>query len=238
VTYLDKPARYQPQQVNEAVAVESAALTAAASSFTDPQWTAPTCCPPWTVADELAHVVTGLGRTLSMLAGDVPPPGPLVDARGYFVADRRFATDTDDARITGARQTAEQAGPAALVAELDEVWREVVAQVADEPADRRVTTRHGDLMLLTEFQATRVLELAVHGLDLADAVGRPPWLTDAASDLVETLLFGAPVDALREKAGWDRADLLRRVTGRHALDHADQASLTAAGLRPLTLSPS
>jgi hypothetical protein len=30
-----------------------------------------------------------------------------------------------------------------------------------------VLTRHGDRMLLTEFLRTRVLELAVHGLDLA-----------------------------------------------------------------------
>jgi uncharacterized protein (TIGR03083 family) len=236
VTYLDNPSGFLPQQVNEAVAVEAAALAAAAGTFTAPQWAAPTCCPPWTVTDELAHVVIGLGRTLSMLAADVPPPGPLVDARGYFVADRRFAADTDAVRIAGARSAA-QAGPSALATELDDLWREVVAQVADERADRRVTTRHGDLMLLTEFQATRVLELAVHGLDLADAVGRPPWLTDAASDLVETLLFGAPVDALRDKAGWDRADLLRRATGRHALDDAGRALLAAAGLRPLTLSP-
>jgi len=34
-----------------------------------------------------------------------------------------------------------------------------------------VLTRHGDVMLLTEFMRTRVLELAVHGLDLAAGVG-------------------------------------------------------------------
>jgi hypothetical protein len=44
-----------------------------------------------------------------------------------------------------------------------------------------VRTRHGDVMLLTEFMRTRVLELAVHGLDLATGLGRDPWLTGAGA---------------------------------------------------------
>lgn len=236
VTYQDMPPRWQAQQVNEAVAVESAALAAAVAGFTPVQWAAPTCCPPWTVVDEFAHVVTGLGRTLAMLSAGEAPAAELVDARGYFVADHRFTPDVDGARIASAMSTAATSDPADLVAALDAGWREVVAQVADEPMSRRVLTRHGDLMLLTEFQVTRVVELAVHGLDLADAAARPPWLTDAAGDVVEALLFGAPAGVLRDKTGWDRAELLRRATGRSRSDAAERALLDDAGLRPLTLA--
>ncbi len=48
-------------------------------------------------------------------------------------------------------------------------------------------TRHGDTMLVTEFMRTRVLELAVHGLDLAASAGQAPWLTGAAAGVVEEL---------------------------------------------------
>jgi hypothetical protein len=45
-------------------------------------------------------------------------------------------------------------------------------------------------MLLTGFLLTRVVEVAVHGLDLTDAVEREPWLTRPAADLVLGLLVG------------------------------------------------
>ena len=54
-------------------------------------------------------------------------------------------------------------------------------------------TRHGDLISLTEFLRTRVLELAVHRLDLAVALGREPWMTQPAAQVTEELLLPAPV---------------------------------------------
>ena len=50
-------------------------------------------------------------------------------------------------------------------------------------------TRHGDPMLLAEFLRTRVLELAVHGLDLAAALDREPWMTAPAAGVTEDLLL-------------------------------------------------
>lgn len=53
----------------------------------------------------------------------------------------------------------------------------MIASCQREPDERVVKTRHGDAMLLSDFLSTRVLELAVHGLDVADAVGAEPWLS-------------------------------------------------------------
>ena len=50
-----------------------------------------------------------------------------------------------------------------------------------ERAGRIVQTRHGDAMLLTDFLTTRVVELAVHGLDVADVLEQQPWLTAPAA---------------------------------------------------------
>jgi hypothetical protein len=103
------------------------------------------------------------------------------------------------------------------------------------PQGRVVRTRHGDRMLLTEFLRTRVLELAVHGLDLAAGLDRPPWLTDAAAAVVEDLVLPAGSARLREESGWDRPALIARATGRLPLGPSDAALVERYGLRRLAL---
>ena len=64
------------------------------------------------------------------------------------------------------------------------------------------------------FLLTRVVEVAVHGLDLADALGREPWLTSQAADLVQGLLLGPDGATALEKLGWGQLHFLRKATGR------------------------
>jgi hypothetical protein len=194
-------------------------------------------CPPWSLADLLYHVRTGVGRVRDMLAAPEPPAGPLTSAAGYFRADHRFSADTNRDRVAAARREAAAlgAGPA-IAREFDQAWRESAAQARRARRDRLVRTRHGDIMLLTEFLRTRVLELAVHGLDLAAGLRRPPWTTDAAACVVEDLILPAGTAAgLRAESGWDRATLIAKATGRLPLTEADAALLERRGLRRLAL---
>jgi hypothetical protein len=117
----------------------------------------------------------------------------------------------------------------AETANLSAAWppsprRSSTTRRAAEPAGRVVRTRHGDAMLLTDFMVTRVVELAVHGLDLADALGRPPWTHDSAVEVVIRLFVPSTFDA----SGWDRMTLLRVATGRGG-------SEDRAGIRRLAL---
>lgn len=64
----------------------------------------PTPCPPWAVRDLLAHVRTGAGRLVGMLAAPAPERAE-VDAAGYFGA-AKFAPEVDRDRIDGARREA------------------------------------------------------------------------------------------------------------------------------------
>jgi hypothetical protein len=123
---------------------------------------------------------------------------------------------------------------AALVRELATIGDEIVTVCRHEPAGRVVPTRHGDAMLLSDFLLTRILEVAVHGLDVADAVDRPAWLTASAAEHVERLVFGAagrPGDAF----DGDRATVLRKITGRAPLSGAESARLAALGPGRLAL---
>jgi hypothetical protein len=110
-------------------------------------------------------------------------------------------------------------------------WRAADAAVAAAPPGRLVRTRHGDAMALTEFLRTRVVEVAVHGLDLAEALDRRPWLTPTAAAVVADLVAGRPVPA---DLGWDALTLVRKATGRVPLTGAERAVLDRTGFRWLS----
>ncbi|WP_230686406.1 maleylpyruvate isomerase N-terminal domain-containing protein [Catellatospora vulcania] len=220
--------------VGAAVAAESAALVAALRAAPVADLDRPTCCPPWTVRGEFAHAAIALSRTLEML--DAPaPPGPPIDAARYYSPDERFSPPADRQRVDTAQEFAEQRTPAVLIDWFEQLAAQVVARVAGTPGSRLVTTRHGDPMRLTDFQVTRVVELAVHGLDLADALGVAPWLTPQAAGVVEGLLFGLSAPRAAREPGVDRAALLRRATGRTALSAAEHTRLQKLGITWLTL---
>ncbi|MGW5558575.1 maleylpyruvate isomerase N-terminal domain-containing protein [Micromonospora sp. NPDC003944] len=218
------------EPVRAAFSAECERLSGVLSELTDDDLGRPTDCPPWTVRDLIAHVRTGVGRLAGMLAAPAPPRAE-VDAAGYFGA-AKFTAEVDADRIAGGQREALRVSRAALATEFDRAWRATEAAVAAAPPDRVVRTRHGDAMLLGEFLRTRVVEVGVHGLDLAAALGRPAWLTAAAAVVVGDLLTdGQPAPA---GLGWDRLTLIRKVTGRVALTAPERTVVDAAGFRWLS----
>ncbi|MFV2104213.1 maleylpyruvate isomerase N-terminal domain-containing protein [Micromonospora sp. LOL_024] len=194
----------------------------------------PTDCPPWTVTELLAHVRVGAGRLAGML-GSPAPACAQVDAASYFGA-AKFTPEVEAARIQSARIDAGQGdphgAPPRLGADFDRAWRATIDAVDAHHPDRVVRTRHGDAMTVTEFLRTRVVEVGVHGLDLAAALDRPPWLTPAAGRVIAELLTGGrPLPA---ELGWDRLTLIAKATGRVARNDAERAILDDAGIRLLS----
>lgn len=212
---------------------ECARLVAELRDLTEADLHRPTNCPPWTVQELLAHVHTGVGRLAGMLAAPAPPRAQ-VDAAGYFGA-AKFTPPVDAARIEGGHRAGRQLDAAALADDLDRVRRATLNAVDAQPPGRLVLTRHGDAMTMVEFLRTRVVEVGVHGLDLAAALDRQPWLTPAAAAVVADLLTGGrPVPAA---LNWDRLTLIRKTTGRTPLTPVEQAVIDAADFRWLTFSP-
>ena len=122
----------------------------------------------------------------------------------YYRADQRFSAATNADRIQSAqRGAAALAGAAARARDFGVARRQAELALRDAAPGRVVRTRHGDPMLLTEFLRTRVLELAVHGLDLAAALDREPWMTIEAARVTEDLLLpcGAAGGCGRKPAG-------------------------------------
>jgi uncharacterized protein (TIGR03083 family) len=239
--------------VLDAFAAEAQSLASAMAGEPAAVFGAPSPCPPWTVGELFWHVANAADRVGRMLAEPEPEPEPepeagaagrgrgderLVSAAGYYQPDRRFSAVTNADRIATAQRGAAGLDPAGLQAAFDRAWRSTLAAAAVAPPGRRVRTRHGDLMLLTDFMRTRVLELAVHGLDLAAGVGQEPWLTGAAAGVVEELILagqGHAAAVLAQQLGWDRAVLIAKATGRSPLTAAERRTVQDSGIRWLAL---
>ena len=94
----------------------------------------------------------------------------------------------------------------------------------------------GTRMPLADFMVTRVVELAVHGLDLADALDRPPWTQYSALEILTRLLLPEAARPRFDASGWDRLRLVRVATGRAGNEApADPEQLRAAGITWLAL---
>jgi uncharacterized protein (TIGR03083 family) len=216
--------------IHEAFGAEGQQLSRVLAGLDDAAFARPTGCAPWTVAELVYHVRMTMGRLPGMLAAAEPAGPDVVPAAGYYRADRRFSTATNADRIQSAqRGAAAMAGASARAGDFELARRQAALALADAPPGRVVRTRHGDRMLLTEFLRTRVLELTVHGLDLAAALDREPWLTIQAADVTEDLLLPpAAAGRLGTETGWDQAGLIARLTGRHPLTPAETGLIQSA----------
>lgn len=227
--------RMRRHEVVQAFTAEAERLSAGVRGLGDEAWSRPTVCEPWTVRELLGHVTVAVGRLPGTVAGEAPARAT-VSAADYYRPDARFSPEANSRRIELGRERAAGAGEGpALVKEFDEAWRSAARVCTAEPDDRVVRTRHGDPMLLTDFLVTRVVEVAVHGLDLAEAVGREPWLSDPAGDLLAQLLLGQRGLTEVSVLGWDRVTFLRKATGRAPLTGAETAEVERAGIRRLSL---
>jgi uncharacterized protein (TIGR03083 family) len=220
-----------------ALSCEAAALHQVVSGLYQSDLYRPSPCPPWTAGDLLCHILIASSRVRQALAAPASDTAPLVSTAAYYRPDHRFSGVTNADRIETAQALAARLGdPQTIAAELDRRCQDTLRLITAAPGDRAIMTRHGDRMLLADFTITRVVELAVHGLDLATALGRTAWLTEPAADVLEDLLVpGGGGPELRHRLGCDRAGLVARLTGRAPLSSAESAALADAGAVRLAL---
>lgn len=219
--------------VREAFRVEGDRLAGVLLALDEDDFDRPTRCQPWTVRELTAHVRTATGRLLTMLAEPAPPRAE-VGAAGYY-GPAKFTPSTDATRIAGARREAAEASNGhALAVDFDRTWRAVHTAAATEPPERVVRTRHGDAMTVDDFLLTRVVELGVHGLDLAAALDRRPWLTDPAAAAITGLLLGGGDPGVLDRLGWDRLTFVAKATGRTPLTAGEQTEVDRHGIRWLS----
>ncbi|WP_344160902.1 maleylpyruvate isomerase N-terminal domain-containing protein [Nocardiopsis rhodophaea] len=222
-------AEWRRADVMAALCAEAPRVAGVLLGLAEEEAVRPTRCAPWDVAALAVHMVGALHQVALML-DDVAPERALVEAAGYYTPDGQMSAQTDEERVASAVEAAARRSDAGEMGRVCEgVWRELEPRLAKEPSDRVVLTRHGDAMLLTDFLVTRVVELALHGLDLADALGRDAGMSPEALDVVARLLFGNGDPGLPAMAA------VRAATGRVLPGGAGPEALAGSGVRVLAL---
>ncbi len=218
----------------DALGTEGARATEIMLGVGEEDFEGATRCEPWSVRALLAHLLVASNR-LPVVLGEPQPSEAQVSASGYYRSDERFGRSATRTRITTAtRDAAAFTSGHALAEAFEGACMEMLALARAEPSDRLVRTRWGDAMSLSDFLVTRVAELGVHGLDLAEGLGRSPWLTPAAADVIEWLVLGGTsVDSV-EGLGWDQVALIEVATGRRPVSDRERGLLAGQGVRWLT----
>ena len=166
----------------------------------------------WSVRDLIGHTGRALSTVETYLA--TPATGPVVEGPVEYFLTVRGSGSASEAVAVAVAQRGRDAGaalgddPPARVAELARRVTELVAGTAD---DAPLATAAGT-MTLVSYLPTRTFELAVHGLDLARAIGVPPP-DDLTPAVVASLSLAADL-AGRLDTG---PDILLLLTGRTGL---------------------
>lgn len=155
-------------------------------------WSAPSALDGFTVGALAGHLARAVETVWLYLEEPEPDDAALVDRSRYFVGVASSPGGADAAAIRARAEAAGAPGAVAVAAAFDDRVAQLRARLETERADRRVATMQGSApMLLDEYLPTRVVELVVHGDDLATTVGAdPPRFPTAAIDVVVAALVG------------------------------------------------
>lgn len=170
------------------------AIDLIASDVVAEKWTSPSALSGYDIAGLSGHFGRGLGTPLIYLAEPVPADEDVITPGQYFAS---VESDDDDLHtaIRARGQAAAAAGQGELVAELDRTLNTLTIRLDDEPFDRQIPVFGGHVMFLDEYLVTRLVELLVHGDDLAVSVGVPSldWPGEATDLVLATLVETAAI---------------------------------------------
>jgi uncharacterized protein (TIGR03083 family) len=139
--------------------------------------------PPWDVLQLVGHFDISIGLTLA-LVGE-PQAGQIGrDRASFFIADR---SQVAPVVYEYAIAQVEDKTPADALAMVRQTFRRSLEAARRTPPDT-IGPGFFALMRLDDFVATRVVEAVVHGLDLTDALGRPPLEVPGADAITAAIL--------------------------------------------------
>ena len=164
--------------------------------------------PPWTLFELAGHFDISIGLT-RMLIGSAQDGQVGRDRVSFFIFARSEVAPTvyDYAYTMVEGRTPDQ-----MPGVLHETFSRTVAESRATPPET-VGSGYYALMRLDEFVASRVVEAVVHGMDITDALGRPPMATPEGIRVTAAILddllarrtvAGRPAD-LGDDLAWIRA---------------------------------
>lgn len=156
--------------------VEALPLLRVLLEATAGRWEEPSALTRMTVGALAAHTARAAFTAQRYLGEPEPPRREIVDAPGYFLALPELAGDIDSRFHEAIRSRAEQeaaGGPAALLVRFDAAVVSLAEALPLEPPDRLVGVLDGLALRLDDYLVTRLVEVVVHGDDLAASLDLP-----------------------------------------------------------------
>lgn len=191
----------------DAFTAEAQATQQTIDRITDEQWAKPGLG-EWTVTELVAHLVRAADRTSAYLEQPVTGDEPVCDRVSYFDFD---VTAAAAAVAQRSKDDATRIGISALPATFEQAWIRTAEQVRALPAGHLMNSLRGP-MQVREYLGTRVLELTIHHMDLARALGVRAQTTAAGLAVTTEILTGL-LDGERPE-GIDAATFVLAATGR------------------------
>lgn len=152
------------------------------------RWDEPSALAEMTVGALAGHAARAALTARRYLDSPEPEDGELLDAAGYFLALPALGGDIDSEFHQAIRSRAgEEAaeGPIALLERFDEAVAALADALPPAPPGRLVSVLDGLALRLDDYLVTRMVEVVVHGDDLAASLGLPaPEFDDAITDRV------------------------------------------------------
>jgi uncharacterized protein (TIGR03083 family) len=188
------------------------------------EWVRPTRCPPLDVRGLTAHLVSQLRRLAAVR--DIPAVDdmPRKDRLSWWDYD---VDEDKEETLNATLEAAFELPPGPLAGAFAAAARGAVEGCRTRLADGDAVLAPGDEpIVLSEYIATRVLEATIHGMDLADAVGRDPQPAASAMGVTGDILRGLLGTDPRPAISDERLAIVG--TGRGDLTAAEAAALGGA----------
>lgn len=207
-----------PREEIDALAAEGAKTAEFLNGLDAPQWKAPTRCAPWDVREIVVHItamVEAVADTAERPPVNAEPEKSRVTWWDYDIEEDQAATlDWVMQEAAGYPD-----GPLAdrWQSALDRCVPAVVASMTDGDP---VVQPGENPILMSEYVATRVLEITIHTMDVRDAFALGP--DPSPEGIAVTLeILEARLGADPRAMGFDAADFILLSTGRRPLADED-----------------
>ena len=210
-----------PREDIDALAAEGEKVSAFLRGLNDAGWRTPTRCPPWDVREVVIHMTTMMRKMGEAAAAPVEAE-PSEDRASWWDYD----IEEDKVRsLTFMEEQTTRFPAGGLYEEWNAAIERCVASVRSALAEGDPVVRPGDSsIVLSEYVATRVLEITIHEMDVRNALGLDPDPSPeglaVTVDILQRRLGEDPI-----ALGFEAVDFVLLATGRRELDDHDRARL-------------
>jgi uncharacterized protein (TIGR03083 family) len=174
-----------------------------------------TNCPPWSLKDLIVHTWQTLQLPPSFRSSSAAP----ATASDWYRRSERETLEYRTQNVDRARAAAERfADGPACVAALVAAALEVRHRLASMDDAAVIAHPAVGAIRLNDFVVTRVISVAVHGVDIAISTGMSPFTTTEALGVTCSVLEDL-LEASAAELGWTKLELLLWGTGRQPVPH-------------------